>query len=138
MQVSYQQYAGKTPAQKRLVEVDGALFAFTQTVKQALSKRAPSSGSARVFIVNGGTSGEAIFTRLRTRYHLLPYNAYPAPSGLPPADAITAGDYVLILQPYTGIQYDSEAKRLAWDQTRLAVEPIAADDIGVLFRVGSG
>ena len=137
LQETYQQFAGKTPAQKRLAEIDGALFEFAQTLKHALPKQPSPAGAARVFIVSGGTSSKAIFDRLRVRYHLLPYNAYAAPDGLPPADVISAGDYVLILQPYTGIQYDNQAKRLAWDQTQLAVEPLVADELGVLFRVGS-
>ena len=71
----------------------------------------------------------------RTRYHLLPHNSYAGFGRLPPASKVRAGDYVLILAPFTGASYDPEQRMLQFKEGKLPVERLHTAARGALFRV---
>ena len=127
-----QQFAGKTEFEKRRADVDGPLFEFIQTVRSKLPDE-----SFRLFIVSADpvNRGETEYLRLRSHYHLLPYNVYSALDRPPTTNQADSGDYVLVFSPISGLQFDSRRRQLQWRGQQLSAELIYNDPNGALFRV---
>lgn len=120
-------FAGKNAEDRQLAALDGELYRFLRDVRQRLPQQ-----PVRLFILSADPAG---FWAGRTRYHLLPHNSYAGFSRLPPASKIRAGDYVLILAPFTGARYDPEQKMLQFKEGKLPVERLHTAARGALFRV---
>ena len=105
--ITYTIFSGKNWESRRLSDRDGELFAFIIEAK----KKLPSE-PARIYIVSADPDNSTKFIRLRAHYHLLPHNVYSKLSSLPTADKIRDGDYLLILNPIKGLEYNSNDKKL--------------------------
>lgn len=123
-------FAGKSEEDRRLAGLDGEFYRFLQEVRQRLPKQ-----PARLFIVSADPAG---FWAGRARYHLLPHNGYAGLGRLPSSDQAHVGDYVLILSPLKGVDYNAEQRRLEGGGVKLPVEVLHFAARGALFRVRGG
>ena len=123
-------FAGKSEEDRRLAALDGELYRFMREVRQRLPER-----PARLFIVSAEPAG---FLAGRARYHLLPHNGYAGFGHLPSPDQARAGDYVLILSPLPGVDYNAEQRLLEGGGVKLPVEMLHFAASGALFRVRRG
>ncbi|MEO6423184.1 MAG: hypothetical protein ABIR84_11035, partial [Candidatus Nitrotoga sp.] len=103
LDLTHQQFAGKTWEGKHLAAEDGALFDFMRKVKATL----PSSNN-RIFYF----SDDAYFLR-KGAYHLYPHNVL-ALNELPPASQIKTGDYIALFAKKS-VKYDDSNQLLIWD-----------------------
>lgn len=125
--VTREQYAGKSWRERHLAAEDGPLFAFIEKVRAKLP--APS---VRVFM-----AADAHYFRDRGAYHLYPYNVYfdPWHDTIPPPSAMRSGDYVVVFQR-RGVQYDAAQQSLRWDGLApVKAELVLVDTGAALFRI---
>lgn len=123
-------FAGKSEEGRRLAGLDGELYRFLLEVRQRLPEQ-----PARLFIVS---ADPASFWAGRSRYHLLPHNDYAGLGRLPSPDQARAGDYVLILSPLAGVDYNAEQRLLEGGGVKLPAEMLYFAARGALFRVRGG
>lgn len=132
LELTYDQFAGKTWQEKRLAEEDGVLFQWVQKMKQHL----PQS-PVRLFVITADPAGATNYVQNRAHYHLLPHNVHSFLSR-PPHEA-RPGDYVLVINPVQNIRYRSEDALLVWDEhDSLPADLIHSTAMGALFRVRQG
>ena len=125
--ITREQYAGKSWRERHLAAEDGPLFAFIEKARAKLP--APP---VRVFMV-----ADTHYFRDRGAYHLYPYNVYfdPWRNTMPPPSAMRPGDYVVVYQR-KGIQYDAAQQLLRWDGLApVAAELVLLDAGAALFRI---
>ena len=123
-------FAGKSEEDRRLAGLDGDLYRFLREVRQRLPEK-----PARLFIVS---ADPASFWAGRARYHLLPHNGYAGLRRLPSSGQAHAGDYVLILSPLAGVDYNAEQRLLEGGGVKLPAEMLHFAARGALFRVRVG
>ena len=108
-QVTAEAFAGKSPRDKHLADIDGYVYAFAEQV----IRRLPNTPS-RVFV---GADDHYFGGRLA--YHLYPHNAYMNhdTGALPLVEQCKPGDYVVVFRR-KGVVYDTANRTLSWDQQR--------------------
>lgn len=93
---SAETYAGKTDAERRLVEPDGYLYDIAQRVKKILPPP-----PQKLFVVNSHEtqSGSTNYERTKIHYYLAPHNVLSRFRSLPAPrhNSLLPGDYVLVL-----------------------------------------
>lgn len=127
VEITRQQYAGKSWRERHLAAEDSALFAFIEKVRAKLPPP-----PARVFIV-----ADAHYFRDRGAYHLYPYNVYfdPWRNAMPPPSALRRGDYLVVYQR-KGVEYDAAQRLLRWDGLAPVSARLLLVDAGdALFRI---
>lgn len=133
LQQTYDRYGGKGWEEKHLAAEDGFLFKFITEIKTHLP-----SLPQRVFLVTAKSLAEDHYTRLRVRYHLLPYNVHDYGTRLPNQDHAQAGDYLLILGATPEFTFDPERQLLRGREGKrkgLAAKKIYAASMGALYQL---
>lgn len=134
LQSTYRDYAGKPGEGKSLEKEDEKVLQFIAGVKQKLPAR-----PVRIWLINADPVGATNYVRSRAHYRLLPHNVHSFFSTPPPRENTRSGDYLLVLNPITGIRYDPAARVLRWGNgNSLPVELIYAAPPGVLLKVRDG
>ena len=123
-------FAGKSEEDRRLAALDGGYYRFLLEIRQRLPQQ-----PARLFIVSADPSS---FWVGRARYHLLPHNSYAGFAHLPAPGTVRAGDYILILSPLAGVDYNAEQGVLKGGGVKLPAEMLHVASLGGLFRVRGG
>lgn len=108
LQLTQQQYAGKSWEDRHLAAEDGALFFFTQQAEKLLPSARDNS---RLFFLS-----DQAYLSGRGAYHLYPHNVMPS-KNLPAAGQLKSGDYLVLFEK-KGIRYDSAKKILQWDEAQ--------------------
>ncbi|KAA6186093.1 hypothetical protein F2Q65_06965 [Thiohalocapsa marina] len=120
-------FAGQSNHQKSLNAPDGPVYRLIDRIRPQIG-----DPPARVFVA---TSSE--YLGLRAAYHLYPHNPYWARSRkeMPAADAVRAGDFVLLLQSQQ-VRFDATAGELLWGRRqRVEAKPVHIDALGQLYQV---
>lgn len=107
LQLTREQFQGKTLEQKHLADEDSAIYRYAKRLKRDVLPDEP----ARIFIADDTTGHD--YTRLKTHYYLLPHNVYNFGSGAP-RPAIRRGDYILVLADNADPVYVADESRLIW------------------------
>lgn len=130
LQITGEQYAGKSYEEKRMAAEDRGLFLFAEEVKRRI---APAP--ARIFLIAAAPNkAPDYYIRTRLSYFLQPHNVGSLWSGLP-VEGIGPGDYVIILHPHQWIREDIASGELRWREERvLRVERLMSSSIGNLYR----
>jgi hypothetical protein len=123
LDLTRQQFAGKSWEGKHLAAEDGALFDF---VRQAKAKLPAASGRILYF-------SDDNFLRGRGAYHLYPRNVL-AGNDLPKAVQFRAGD-TIVLYAKKGVKYYPSRQVLAWDDQSLQVETLMLAEGNAVLRV---
>ncbi|CAH1904827.1 conserved membrane hypothetical protein [Candidatus Nitrotoga sp. HW29] len=124
LELTHQQFAGKTWEDKHLAAEDGALFDFMKKVKEKL----PAENSRILYF-----SDEA-YSRRKGAYHLYPHNVL-ALNDLPPASKIKTGDYIALFAKKS-VQYDRSHQLLMWsDGQSIKVDLLFLAEGNALFKV---
>jgi len=123
LDLTRQQFAGKSWEGKHLAAEDGALFDF---MRQAKAKLPAASGRILYF-------SDDNFLRGRGAYHLYPRNVL-AGNDLPKAVQFRAGD-TIVLYAKKSVKYYPSRQVLAWDGQSLQVEPLMLVRGNAVFRV---
>lgn len=121
-----ERFAGKGETERRLADLDGALYRFLLEVRQRLPTK-----PVRLFIVSADPGG---FWAGRARYHLLPHNGYMVFSRPPPPGIAHVGDHVLVLT-MDEVRFNPDRQMLEWEGGSLAVEALFVAPDGALFQV---
>lgn len=111
-------YAGSPSEAKSIMEADGQLLQFANTLKTNILPPEPQ----RVFIVHDSSGHN--FLRLRLQYHLLPHNIYNYKKKLMPK-SVKEGDYIILLEQIPGIRFSQSEKVLRSDKRA----PIPAESV---------
>lgn len=123
LDLTRQQFAGKSWEGKHLAAEDGALFDFMRQVKAKLP-----AASGRILYFSDDE-----FLRVRGSYHLYPGNVL-ARNDLPKAVQFRAGD-TIVLYAKKGVKYYPSRHELAWDDQSLQVEPLMLAEGNAVLRV---
>ena len=123
LDLTRQQFAGKSWEEKHLAAEDGALFNFMQ---QAKAKLPAASGRVLYF-------SDDDFLRGRGAYHLYPRNVL-AGNALPKAAQLRAGD-IIVLYAKKSVKYYPARQMLAWDDQSLTVDMLLLTAGNAVFRV---
>lgn len=123
-------FAGKEGDARSLADLDGELYRFVREMRTRLPVP-----PARIFIVSTDPGG---YWAVRTRYHLLPHNSFMSFAQPPASSLARAGDYVLLLLPWSGVQYHQQRQFLESANGNLPVESLYSGTFGTLFRVRKG
>jgi len=124
LDLTHQQFAGKTWENKHLAAEDGALFDFTRKVKEKLP---PANGRILYF-------SDDAYSRGKGAYHLYPHNVL-ARNDLPPASQIKTGVYIALFAK-KGVKYDRSHQSLVWgDGQSLKVDLLFLAEGNALFKV---
>lgn len=124
LELTHQQFAGKTWEGKHLAAEDGALFDFMWKVK---AKLPPATGRILYF-------SDDAYSRGKGAYHLYPHNVL-ARNDLPPASQIKTGDYIALFAK-KGVKYDRSHQLLMWgDGQSLKVDLLFLAEGNALFKV---
>ena len=123
LDLTRQQFAGKSWEEKHLAAEDGALFHFMQ---QAKAKLPASSGRILYF-------SDDSFLRGKGAYHLLPHNVL-ASNALPRSTQFKAGD-TIVLYAKTNVKYHTARQMLAWDDQTLPAEMLMFASGNAVLRV---
>ena len=124
LDLTHQQFAGKTWEDKHLAAEDAALFDFMRKVKATLP---PANGRILYF-------SDDAYSRGKGAYHLYPHNVL-ASNDLPPASQIKTGDYIALFAK-KGVKYDRPHQLLIWsDEQSLRVDLLFLADGNALFKV---
>lgn len=127
MAITRTQFAGKTWLEKRQSAEDGSLFQEINAAREKLPAE-----PVRLFLITDMGEGNR-YSRGRARYHLLPHNVWSG--GQIPTNGVHPGDYVLLLRPFAGIEYDPAAGALRQRTRELPALPIYSSRSLGLFRV---
>lgn len=124
------QFAGKTVAEKHLVDVDRHIYRYITRLKNDVL---PDRNS-RILILHNSHSHN--FERLKAQYYLLPHNVYNF-GRVPPNYGLETIDYILALGATPRLEYDAQARSLLWKfgKRSLPVELVDDDFMGRLYRV---
>jgi hypothetical protein len=119
-------YGGLDSEARHRAAEDADLYAFVQAAR-AVMPAAP----VRMFV-----AAPADYFRGRAAYHLYPENVYydPRADTLPPANAMRAGDWLLVYRR-PGIAYDAGHRMLRWDGQTHAAELAFVRNGSALFRL---
>jgi hypothetical protein len=124
LDLTHQQFAGKTWEDKHLADEDAALFNFMRKVKSTLP---PANGRILYF-------SDDAYSRGKGAYHLYPQNVL-ARNDLPSASKIKTGDYIALFAK-KGVQYDRPHQLLIWgDGQSLKVDLLFLAEGNALFKV---
>lgn len=124
-------YAGLDDEARQLAGPDRRLYPFVREVRQHLPAK-----PARIFILSEDPNG---YVSGRARYHLLPHNTYAGLSVLPDAKQAHPGDYVLVLEPLPGLDYDRERHLLSLKAEQWPADLVYAEPgRGALFLLRRG
>jgi hypothetical protein len=124
LELTHQQFAGKTGEDKHLAAEDGALFDFMRKVKEKLP---PDNG--RIFYFS-----DDAYSRGKGAYHLYPHNVL-ALNDLPPASQIKTGNYIALFAK-KGVKYDRPHQSLIWGEGQsLKVDLLFSAEGNALFKV---
>jgi hypothetical protein len=127
LDITRTQFADKSWREKQQAGEDGALFRVIFEARQKLPAE-----PVRLFLITDSGEGNR-YNRGRARYHLLPHNVYS--SGSMPFQGVRPGDYILLLRPFAGIQYDHTEKVFKQNNRSLPVELVYASSMAGLFRI---
>jgi hypothetical protein len=130
LQVTFEQYAGKSWQERHLAAEDGELFAFIEKARAKLPSLAEPA--PRVFVV-----ADVHYLRGRGAYHLYPYNVFfdPLQNTMPATSWLRPGDYLLAYRE-SSVQYDGAQRSLRWDGgAPVAAELVLSEPNAALFRV---
>jgi hypothetical protein len=123
LDLTRQQFAGKSWEEKHLAAEDGALFDF---MRQARAKLPAAPGRILYF-------SDDDFLRGRGAYHLLPRNVL-ADNALPKAAQFKAGD-IVVLYAKKNAGYDSARQVLTWDDQSLQADALILAGSNAMLRV---
>ncbi|WP_239288500.1 hypothetical protein [Candidatus Nitrotoga sp. 1052] len=124
LELTHQQFAGKTWEDKHLAAEDGALFDFMRKVK---AKLPPANGRILYF-------SDDAYSRGKGAYHLYPHNVL-ALNDLPPASQIKTGDYIALFAK-KGVKYDRPHQSLMWGEGQsLKADLLFLAEGNALFKV---
>lgn len=124
LELTHQQFAGKTWEDKHLAAEDGALFDFIKKVKTKL----PATNGRILYF------SDDAYSRRKGAYHLYPHNVL-ALNDLPPTSQIKAGDYIALFAK-KGVKYDQSHQLLTWgDGQSLNVDLLFLAEGNALFKV---
>lgn len=124
LELTHQQFAGKTWEGKHLAAEDGALFDFMRRVN---AKLPPASSRILYF-------SDDAYLRGKGAYHLYPHNVL-ARNDLPPASQVKTGDYIALFAK-KGVKYDRSLQLLMWgDGQSLKVDLLFLAEGNALFKV---
>jgi len=124
LELTHQQFAGKTWEDKHLSAEDGALFDFMRKVKAKLPP-----ATARILYFSDGAH-----SRGKGAYYLYPHNVLVR-NDLPPAPQIKTGDYIALFAK-KGVKYDRSHQLLMWgDGQSLKVDLLFLSEGNALFKV---
>lgn len=124
LELTHQQFAGKTWKDKHLAAEDAALFDFMTKVKATLP---PANGRILYF-------SDDAYSRGKGAYHLYPHNVL-ARNDLPPASQFKTGDYIALFTK-KGVKYDRPHQLLIWgDGQSLGVDLLFLAEGNALFKV---
>ena len=124
LDLTRQQFAGKTWEGKHLAAEDGALFDFMRKVKAKLPP-----ATARILYFSDGAH-----SRGKGAYYLYPHNVLVR-NDLPPAPQIKTGDYIALFAK-KGVKYDRSHQLLMWgDGQSLKVDLLFLAEGNALFKV---
>lgn len=123
-------FSGKSAHEKHLADRDQRIYSYTKRLKEEVLPSSP----ARIFILHDSEGHN--YDRLKAQYYLLPHNIYNY-GRIPPAKAIGAGDFILVLGEVPGMSYQQETSLLTWGKGKsLSVKPLDSEPPGQLFQVG--
>jgi len=127
-------FQGKPQHERHLADLDADLYQYAQHLK---SEVLPGP-EARIFLLHDDKGERHNYRRLRTQFHLLPYNIYNYGS-LPPRKHIRDGDYILVLGSINSLTFQSSENLMTWgERGRLEVEIVDEHPVGRLYQVGRG
>lgn len=133
LQATHDRYGGKGWTEKHRAAEDKLLFEFAAEIKAHLG-----SIPQRVFLVTAKSLEEDPYTRLRVRYHLLPYNIHDYGVHLPRQADARRGDYLLILGAAPEFIFDPEKGFLGergGERGKLTAKKIHEATMGVLYQL---
>lgn len=125
--LTYQQFSGKTAAEKLLASSDADMVRFTTAAKEKIPEK-----NARVFIASISDSAG-----MRSAYYMSPLNTYWHRKGpeLPSREQLHGDDYILLVSP-TSVAYDAGRGKVHFrDGSTLSAEQLLASPQGALLRV---
>ncbi|MDQ3268557.1 MAG: hypothetical protein M3P47_07555 [Pseudomonadota bacterium] len=124
LELTYQQFAGKTWEDKHLSAEDGALFDFMRKVK---AKLPPATARILYFSDNAHSRGKGA-------YYLYPHNVLVR-NDLPPAPQIKTGDYIALFAK-KGVKYDRSHQLLMWGDGRsIKADLLFLSEGNAMFKV---
>lgn len=124
LELTHQQFSGKTWEEKHLVAEDNALFDFIRNVK---AKLPTTTGRILYF-------SDDAYSRGKGAYHFYPQNVL-ARTDLPPASQIKTGDYIALFAK-KGVKYDRSQQLLIWgDGQSLKADLLLFTMGNALFKV---
>jgi len=124
LELTHQQFAGKTWEEKHLVAEDNALFDFVRNVKAKLP-----TATGRILYFS-----DDAYSRGKGAYHFYPQNVL-ARNHLPPASQIKTGDYIALFAK-KGVKYDRSQQLLIWgDGQSLKADLLLFAKGNALFKV---
>jgi hypothetical protein len=125
LELTHQQFSGKTWEDKHLAAKDGTLFDFMRKVKAKL----PPPATARILYFS-----DDAYSRGKGAYHLYPHNVLVR-NVLPPASQIKTGDYIALFEK-KGVKYDRSHQLLIWgDGQSLKADLLFLSEGNALFKV---
>lgn len=124
LELTHQQFAGKTWEDKHFAAEDGALFDFMRKVK---AKVPPATSRILYF-------SDDAYSRGKGAYHLFPHNVL-ALNDLPPASQVKTGDYIALFAK-KGVKYERSHQLLMWgDDQSLKADLLFLAEGNALFKV---
>ncbi|BBJ22933.1 hypothetical protein [Candidatus Nitrotoga sp. AM1P] len=124
LELTHQQFAGKSWEDKHLAAEDGTLFDFMKKVKAKL----PAANSRILYF------SDDAYSRGKGAYHLYPHNVL-ARNNLPPTSQIKTGDYIALFAK-KGVKYDRSHQLLMWsDEQSIKVDLLFLAEGNALFKV---
>ena len=130
VQITQDQFAGKTGREKRLAAKDRTLFLLAEKITGAMPKT-----PGRLFLVPPQLDGDYYYQRIRLHYLLLPLNVSSNWADLP-TTGIRQGDHLFVWNGHKNVHWDPETGILSWQgQPGLAAEKILSTPAGNLYRI---
>lgn len=132
LEVTSNQFKGKTQHEKQLVDMDGDLYKYIDRLKKTVLPRTPS----RVYLLHQSSLKEGHnYFRLRAQYHLLPHNVFNY-GRTPHKKYSLPGDFILALGELGHLKFLPDNHVLVWgDDLSIPVKVIDEDTLGTLYQV---
>lgn len=129
VQATRDRFGGLTQASKHGREMDADLQRYAARIRDKI----PAAADQRLFILHESRGHN--YWRLRLQFHLLPMNIYNFGHRLLPAGEMRPGDYVLVLDPIDGLQFEAECGVLADAEQQWSAVRVDRHPFGRLYRL---
>ena len=130
LEVTRDQFAGKTGHEKRLAAEDRPIYQLAEEIKRAMG-----GARSRLLVLPPSDDERYRYLRIRLNYFLLPLNV-GADWSAPPAVGLREGDHLFVLAGHDGVRWYGDRQQLTWPgQDGWEAELILANPNGNLYRL---